>query len=245
VGCLREANRASAAGAARTPPISAKASGTLRGILHGSRKASPSAWGDVKSDVKLPSKSVAETLSGVSRGRDGLATMGGLFVDLKLEVLDPTQMDDLGGVTHEILAAQMEILAENEVSNSGEETVGDESEDEESFSGRGTHNPADPEFKAGARIVYLGQEGDEIILGYVVAVHGYGKVGPPFYTAYLEGFGGKQVEGHRLFPVAAQDITPPLCLPQYHPTLLPGTLNPERTKRRRKSISSRCLRWPR
>jgi hypothetical protein len=34
-GHLREANRASAAGAARTPPIGAKAAGTLRGILHG------------------------------------------------------------------------------------------------------------------------------------------------------------------------------------------------------------------
>jgi hypothetical protein len=41
-GSLREANRASAAGSARTPPIGAKASGTLRVILHGSIKASPS-----------------------------------------------------------------------------------------------------------------------------------------------------------------------------------------------------------
>jgi hypothetical protein len=43
-GCLQEANRASTAGASHTPPIGAKASGTMRGILHGSRKASPSAW---------------------------------------------------------------------------------------------------------------------------------------------------------------------------------------------------------
>jgi hypothetical protein len=67
--------------------------------------------------------------------------------------------------------------------------VGGDSEDDESFSGRGTHNPAAPEFKARSRIVYLGQEGDEIILGYVVAVHGYVKGCPSFYTAYLEGFG--------------------------------------------------------
>jgi hypothetical protein len=127
----------------------------------------------VKPDVKLPSKSVGETLAGVSRGRDREATVGNLFVDLKLEGLDATQMDDLGGVTDEILAAQMEILSENEVSDSVEETVGDDSDDEESFSGIGTHNPAAPEFKAGAIIVYLGQEGDEMILGYVVAVHGY------------------------------------------------------------------------
>jgi hypothetical protein len=144
-------------------------------------------------------------LAGVSGWREGLATVGGLFVYLKLEGLDATLMDDLGGVTDEILAAQMEILAENEVSDSGEETVGEDLEDEESFSGRGTHNSAAPEFKAGAIIVYLGQEVDEIIIGYVVAVHGDGKGGPPFYTAYLEGFGGKQVEGHILFPVAAQD----------------------------------------
>jgi hypothetical protein len=104
-GRLREENRASAAGSAHTPTIGAKASGTLRGILHGSIKASPSAWGDVKPDVKLPSKSVSEALAGVSRGRDGLATMGELFVDLKLEGLDATQMDYLGGVMDEILAA--------------------------------------------------------------------------------------------------------------------------------------------
>jgi hypothetical protein len=54
----------------------------------------------------------------------------------------------------------MEILAENEVSDSGEETVGDDSEDEESFSGRGTYNPAAPDFKTGARVVYFVQEGD-------------------------------------------------------------------------------------
>jgi hypothetical protein len=120
-----------------------------------------------------------------------------------LEGLDAAQMDDLGGVTDEIIAAQREIIAENEISDSGEETVGEDSEDEESFSGRGTHNPAAPEFKAGAIIVYLGQEGDEMLLGYVVAVHGDGKGGPPFYIAYLEGLGGKQVKGQRLFPVAA------------------------------------------
>jgi hypothetical protein len=112
----------------------------------------------VKPDVKLPSKSVGETLAGVSRGREGLATVGDFVVHLKLEGFNATQMHDLGGVTDEILAAQMEILSESEVSDSGEETVGDDSEEEESFSGRGTHNPAAPEFKAGAISVYLGQE---------------------------------------------------------------------------------------
>jgi hypothetical protein len=33
-----------------------------------------------------------------------------------------------------------------------------------------------------------------MIVGYVVAVHRDGKGGTPFYTAYLEGFGGKQVK---------------------------------------------------
>jgi hypothetical protein len=46
-------------------------------------------------------------------------TVGGLFVDFKLEALDATQIDALGAeVTDEILSAQMEILAENEVSES-------------------------------------------------------------------------------------------------------------------------------
>jgi hypothetical protein len=216
VGRLREANRASTAGAALIPPIIDKASGTLRGIIHGSRKAIPSAWGDVEPDVKPPSKSFGETLVRVSGGREGVSTVGDLFVDLKLEGFDAAQMDDLGGVMDEILAAQMEILAKNEVSDIVEETLGEDSEDEESFAGRGTHNPSAPELKAGARIVYIDQEGDEILLGYVVTVHGDGKGGPPFYTAYLEGRGGKQVEGQRLFPVAAQDDQPPP--PCIHPS---------------------------
>jgi hypothetical protein len=44
-GGLREANRAAAASAAPTPPIGAKALGTLRGILHGSKRASPNLAG--------------------------------------------------------------------------------------------------------------------------------------------------------------------------------------------------------
>jgi hypothetical protein len=107
----------------------------------------------------------------------------------------------------------MEILAENEVSDSEEDTADENSDDEESFSGKGTHNPAVLEFKAGARIVYLGQEGDEMCVGYVVAVHGDRKGGPPFYTSYLEGLGGEQVEGQRLFTVAAQEEHPyPPCV---------------------------------
>jgi hypothetical protein len=66
----------------------------------------------VKPDAKLPAKSVGDTLAGASGGRDGLATVWGLFVDLNLEGLDATQTDDLGGVTDEIMAAQLEILAE-------------------------------------------------------------------------------------------------------------------------------------
>jgi hypothetical protein len=42
-GQLREANRVSGASAARAHHIGAKAQGILRGILHGSKKASPNA----------------------------------------------------------------------------------------------------------------------------------------------------------------------------------------------------------
>jgi hypothetical protein len=66
----------------------------------------------------------------------------------------------------------MEILVENEVSDNGEDTVGADSEDNVSFSGRGTHNPVAPDIKAGARVVYLGQGGDDMRLGYVVTVQG-------------------------------------------------------------------------
>jgi hypothetical protein len=121
----------------------------------------PNGWGDVKPDVKLPATVVGRALNG-----------GDLFGDLKLEGLDAVQIDDLGGGTDEILVVQMEILAENEVSDSGEDTVGEDSKDEESFSGKGIHNPAAPEFKAGAIVVYLGQEGDEMCLVYGVTVHG-------------------------------------------------------------------------
>jgi hypothetical protein len=133
----------------------------------------------VKPDLKLPAKSVGDTLAGTSGGRDSFATVREISVDLKLEGLDATQIYDLGGVTDDIMAAQMEILARNEVSDSGEETVGDDSEDDGSFSGRGNHDPAAPEFKDGARIVYLGQEGDKVIIGYVLMVHRDGKGCPP------------------------------------------------------------------
>jgi hypothetical protein len=136
-------------------------------------------------------------------------------------------MDDLGGVMDEILAAKMEILAENEVSDSGEETVGDDTEDDESFSCRGSHIPAAPEFKAVPRIVYLGQEGDEIILGYVMTVHGDGKGCPPFCTSYLEGFVEKKFEGHMIFPVTAQDDHPPCVLPSTIPLLFQDLPSPK------------------
>jgi hypothetical protein len=115
----------------------------------------------VKPDVKPPAKAVGDTLTGTSERRDIISTVRDLFGDLKLEGLDVAQMDDLEGVTYKIIVAQMEILAENEVSD-GEDTVGEELDDEESFSGKGTHNPAASDIKAGARIVYLGQEGDEM-----------------------------------------------------------------------------------
>jgi hypothetical protein len=169
---------------------------------------------------------------------------GGLFGDLNLEGRDDAQMDDLG-VTDQILSAQMEILAEIEILDSGEDTMGEDSEDEDSFFGRETHNPVAPDLKAGSRVVYIGQEGDEMHLGYVVSVHGYSKGGPPFYTAYLEGLGEKQVEGQRISLFLLKRNPPPLCPFHSHPTLLPGSLNPRNKKMKRRNTSSRFLNWKR
>jgi hypothetical protein len=44
---------------------------TLRGILHGSRKARPNACGNVKPDMKPQAKAVSRTLTGVAGGREG------------------------------------------------------------------------------------------------------------------------------------------------------------------------------
>jgi asparagine synthetase B (glutamine-hydrolysing) len=41
------------------------------------------------------------------------------------------------------------------------------------------HNPVSSEFKDGASVVYLGQGGDEIHMGYVVAVLADGEGGAP------------------------------------------------------------------
>jgi hypothetical protein len=76
-GCLREANWASAASAARTPPIGAKAPGTMRGILDGSKKSRPNAWGDVNPDMKPQTKAVNGTLPGVAGRRDIVSNVGG------------------------------------------------------------------------------------------------------------------------------------------------------------------------
>jgi hypothetical protein len=56
--------------------------------------------------------------------------MGDLLGGLYLEGLDDAQMDDLGRVIDQILAAQMEILAVKDKSDSGEDTVGGDSENE-------------------------------------------------------------------------------------------------------------------
>jgi hypothetical protein len=143
-------------------------------------KAGPSAWGDVKPDTKAQATTVGGILPGVAGGRDRFSNVGQFLGNLNLEGLDAAQMDDQGGVTDEILADQIKILAVNEVLDSGEETMGVESEDEESFSGRGTHTTVATYFKAGDRVLYLGKEGDGMRLGYVDAVHGEGKGGPPF-----------------------------------------------------------------
>jgi hypothetical protein len=82
------------------------------------KKASPNARGDAKPDVNPQAKAVGGTLP---RCR-------GLLGELNLEGLDAAQMDGLGGVTDEILADQMKIIAENEISDSGEDIVGADSQ---------------------------------------------------------------------------------------------------------------------
>jgi hypothetical protein len=74
--------------------------------------------------------------------------------DFNLEVRDEVQMDKLGKATAEIMVAQMDILAGEVDSDSGEETMGDDLEEEGPSGGRGTNNPKTPEYKTGAHIVY-------------------------------------------------------------------------------------------
>jgi hypothetical protein len=164
---------------------------------------------DVKPDLKPRAKTTSETRSRVPGGRERDPDVGDLLSDLNLEGLDAAQMDDLGGVTGDILAAQMKILAEHKVSDSGEDTVGGDSEDEGSSKSKGTHNPGAPEFKTGACAVYLGQGGDEMRLGYVLEVYVDGGGGHLYYTANLEGIGEKQAEGHPLFPVTSDSQEKP------------------------------------
>jgi hypothetical protein len=83
--------------------------------------------------------------------------LGDIMSDLDLEVKDEAQMDELGKATDEIIASQMEILAGEVDSDSGEETMGDDLEEEGSSGGGGTHSPRAPEHKIGARVVYLSQ----------------------------------------------------------------------------------------
>jgi hypothetical protein len=80
--------------------------------------------------------------------------------DLDLEVKDEAHMDELGKANEEITAAQMQIIAGEVDSDSGEETMGYDSEEERSSGGRGTHNQRAPEYKIGARVVYLSQGGN-------------------------------------------------------------------------------------
>jgi hypothetical protein len=51
-----------------------------------------------------------------------------------------------------------------------------------------------------------------MLLGYVVAVRGGGKGGPPFYTAYLEGLGGNRLKYSDFFLWMIKMIIPPPCV---------------------------------
>jgi hypothetical protein len=232
-GRLREASRGSAAGSTRTPPIGARASGNLIGILNGSRKEILRSWGDVKLDVNLPAKLVGDTLTGTSGGRDSLATVGGLFSIWSWKDWMPLKWMNLEESRMKFWWLRCELLLKTRYRTVEKKLWGAIRRMSIIFSGRGTHNPADPELIAGAIIVYLGQEVDEMILGYTVTVHGDGKGSPPFYTAYLEGF---EKTGWTTLDISCGGSrwSPPLFPSQYYPTLLPGPPKPERTEKGKK-----------
>jgi hypothetical protein len=91
--------------------------------------------------------------------------------DLDLEVKDEAHMDELGKATDEMMATQMGILAREVHSDSGEETLGEESEEEGSSGGRETHIPRAPDCKIGDRVVYLSQGGNGMRICSVMAMH--------------------------------------------------------------------------
>jgi hypothetical protein len=155
--------------------------------------------------------------------------VGGVLGDLNLEGLDAAQMDDLGGVTDE-------ILAENEVSDSGEDNMDADSEDDDvSFSGRGTQNPVAPEFKAGDRVVYLGERGDEMHLGYYVTVHGDREGGGAFIHSKFGRIWWKTIEGQCLSLLLLKRSLCPMCPFQCHTTPPPGPLKPRKTNMPRRN----------
>jgi hypothetical protein len=93
-------------------------------------------------------------------------------------------------------------------------------EEEGSLGGKGTQNPRATDYKIGVRVVYLVQGVNDMHIGSVMDVHRDGEGGTTFYTVNLEGVGGVQTEGERLFPVASnssQGPTRPLyCAPKVH-----------------------------
>jgi hypothetical protein len=82
------------------------------------RRAQP--LGVTRSRIRIPKlRRLARPISEFIGGREIVPDVGDLLCDFNLEALDAAQMDDLGGATDKILAAQMNILAQNEVSDSG------------------------------------------------------------------------------------------------------------------------------
>jgi hypothetical protein len=80
---------------------------------------------DVQPDLKPRAKTVGETRSRVPVGRERDPVSGDLLGDINLEGLHAAQMDELGWVTDESMAARIEILDDNnKVLDSGEATVG-------------------------------------------------------------------------------------------------------------------------
>jgi hypothetical protein len=69
-----------------------------------------------------------------------------------------------------------------------------------------------------------------MLLGYVVAVHGDGKGGPPFYTAYFEGLGENRLKDSDYFLWLLKMISPPCVLPSPIPFFFQGLSSQKRQK---------------
>jgi hypothetical protein len=193
--------------------------------------------------MKPPAKAVDDTLLGAMGGRDRVLNVGDLFGVLKLEGLDAAQMDDLGGATDDMLAAQMEILAKMKFWTVERTPWVKIQKIGSLFSGRGTHNPVAPEL--GAKWYTLGKKVMRCIWDMLLHPVETGKGGLLSTQHIWKGLVKNRSRDSSFSLFLLKRNSPPLFPFQCHPTLLPGSLKPRKTKRKRKNTSSRCLNWQR